>query len=149
CTPGQQARDASAMPVDGDTDITIGAFNGWDESFATAHLLKAVLGQQGYTVEVAAFEAAPAFAGTAQGDIDVITDVWMPVTHPQYLAQFGSDLTHLGCWYDNAKLTIAVNDSSPARSISDLATMTDQYGGKLFGIEPGAGLTKTTREKAI
>lgn len=149
CKPGQHAADTSTMPADGDTDITIGAFNGWDESFATAHLLKAVLEEDGYTVKVEAFEAAPAFAGTARGDIDVITDVWMPVTHPQYLEQFGDKLTHLGCWYDNAKLTIAVNDSSPAKSIADLATMADQYGGKLYGIEPGAGLTKTTREKAI
>lgn len=149
CKPGQHAADTTAMPADSDTDITIGAFNGWDESFATAHLLKAVLEQEGYTAKVSAFEAAPAFAGTAQGDIDFITDVWMPVTHPQYITQFGDDLTHLGCWYDNAKLTLAVNDSSPARSIADLPGMVDQYGGKIFGIEPGAGLTKATRDKAI
>ncbi|WP_432559773.1 glycine betaine ABC transporter substrate-binding protein [Granulicoccus sp. GXG6511] len=149
CSPGQHAEDASGLPEDGDTELTVGAFNGWDESFATAHLLKAVLEQNGYTVKVDAFEAAPAFAGTARGDIDVITDVWMPVTHPQYIEQFGDQLTHLGCWYDNAKLTIAVNDSSPARTIEDLATMSQDYGGKLFGIEAGAGLTKQTREKAI
>lgn len=149
CSPGEHAEDAGGMPADGDTEVTIGAFNGWDESFATAHLLKAVLEQEGYTVRVDAFEAAPAFTGTARGDIDVITDVWMPVTHPQYIEQFGDDLTHLGCWYDNAKLTIAVNDSSPARTIEDLATMADQYGGKLYGIEAGAGLTKQTRDEAI
>jgi glycine betaine/proline transport system substrate-binding protein len=149
CTPGQHAANASTMPADGDTDITIGAFNGWDESFATAHLLKAVLEQEGYTVTVSAFEAAPAFAGVAQGDIDFITDVWMPVTHPQYIDQFGDRLTHLGCWYDNAKLTLAVNGSSPARSIADLPDLAEQYGRKIYGIESGAGLTKTTREKAI
>lgn len=145
---------AAAAPGDGTgedkkTDLTIGAFNGWDESFATAHLLKAVLEEQGYTVTVKPFEAAPAFAGTAAGDIDVITDVWMPVTHPQYIDQFGDDLEHLGCWYDNAKLTLAVNESSPAQTIEDLASMSDEYGGKLYGIEPGAGLTKTTQESAI
>ncbi len=149
CKPGQHAADASGMPEDGDKNVTLGAFNGWDESFATTHLLKAVLEKEGYTVDIQAFEAAPAFTGTARGDIDVITDVWMPVTHPQYIDQFGDDLVHLGCWYDNAKLTIAVNDSSPAKSIADLATMKDEYGGQLYGIEPGAGLTKTTREKAI
>lgn len=149
CTPGQHAQDASGMPEDGEKNVTLGAFNGWDESFATTHLLKAVLEQEGYTVDIQAFEAAPAFTGTAQGDIDVITDVWMPVTHPQYIDQFGDDLVHLGCWYDNAKLTIAVNDSSPARTIADLKDMKDEYGGKLYGIEPGAGLTKTTREQAI
>ncbi|MDO5682135.1 MAG: glycine betaine ABC transporter substrate-binding protein [Propionibacteriaceae bacterium] len=149
CKPGEHAQDASGMPEDGEKNVTLGAFNGWDESFATTHLLKAVLEKEGYTVDIQAFEAAPAFTGTARGDIDVITDVWMPVTHPQYIDQFGDNLVHLGCWYDNAKLTIAVNDSSPAKTIADLATMKDEYGGKLYGIEPGAGLTKATREKAI
>lgn len=145
----QSVTDTQGTGQDSDTDITIGAFNGWDESFATAHLLKAVLAEQGYNVTVQAFEAAPAFAGTAGGDIDVITDVWLPTTHTSYIQQYGEQLVQLGCWYDNAKLTIAVNDSSPARSIEDLATMGDQYNNVLYGIEPGAGLTKQTQEKAI
>lgn len=152
CQPGQGAKsvaDTQGTGSDKDTQITLGAFNGWDESFATAHLLKAVLQQDGYKVDVQQFEAAPAFAGTAKGDIDVVTDVWMPTTHASYIKQYGDKLDQLGCWYNNAKLTIAVNDSSPAKSIADLATMGDQYGGKLYGIEPGAGLTKQTKEKAI
>ncbi|MGJ3508787.1 glycine betaine ABC transporter substrate-binding protein [Enemella sp. A6] len=149
CKPTDSVKDASGMDEDGKKDVTIGAFNGWDESFATAHLLKAVLEDEGYTVKVEAFEAAPAFAGVARGDIDVVTDVWMPVTHPQYIEEFGDDLVHLGCWYDNARLTIAVNDDSPAKSIADLADMADEYGGKLYGIEAGAGLTKVTQEEAI
>lgn len=147
CTVGSGA--APAEGEDANKELTIGAFNGWDESFATAHLLKAVLEQEGYTVTVEPFEAAPAFAGVAGGDIDVITDVWMPVTHPQYIEQFGEAMEHLGCWYDNAKLTIAVNEDSPAQSIADLPDLVDEYGGKLYGIEPGAGLTKTTQESAI
>ncbi|NLT30031.1 MAG: glycine betaine ABC transporter substrate-binding protein [Propionibacterium sp.] len=149
CTPTEYLEDASGMDEDGEKELTIGAFNGWDESFATAHLLKAVLEGEGYTVSVEAFEAAPAFAGVARGDIDFVTDVWMPVTHPQYIDEFGSDLVHLGCWYDNAKLTIAVNEDSPAQSIADLPDLADEYGGKLYGIEAGAGLTKVTQEEAI
>ena len=151
CTVGESfaAAEGEGTGEDKDTELTIGAFNGWDESFATAHLLKAVLEEEGYTVKVEAFEAAPAFAGVAAGDIDIITDAWMPVTHPQYIEQFGDDIEHLGCWYDNAKLTLAVNEDSPAKSIEDLPEMADEYGGKIYGIEPGAGLTKTTQEKAI
>ncbi|GAB3624370.1 hypothetical protein GCM10027418_24540 [Mariniluteicoccus endophyticus] len=152
CKVGKDAKDVSSVQGTGEDkkkEIKLAAFNGWDESFASAHLLKAVLEKDGYKVTVSAFEAAPGFAGMSKGDIDIITDVWMPVTHPQYLEQFGDKYTHLGCWYDNAKLTIAVNDTSPAKAIEDLAKMGDQYGNKLYGIEPGAGLTKTTKEKAI
>lgn len=151
CSPGQTAAPAEGEGTaeDQDTEITIGAFNGWDESFATAHLLKAVLEEDGYTVNIQPFEAAPAFAGVAGGDIDLITDVWMPVTHPQYIEEFGEDIEFQGCWYDNAKLTLAVNEDSPAQSIADLPDMVDEYGGKIYGIEQGAGLTKTTQEEAI
>ncbi|WP_026927682.1 glycine betaine ABC transporter substrate-binding protein [Granulicoccus phenolivorans] len=152
CQVGGQAKsvtDTQGTGQDKKKEIKIGAFNGWDESFATAHLLKAILTEQGYQVSVQSFEAAPAFAGTAGGDIDLVTDVWLPTTHASYIQQYGNQLVPLGCWYDNAKLTIAVNDSSPAKSIADLATMGDQYNNVLYGIEPGAGLTKQTQQKAI
>ncbi|WP_228389214.1 glycine betaine ABC transporter substrate-binding protein [Cumulibacter manganitolerans] len=140
---------SSVSGQDEDKNVTIGAFNGWDESFATAHLLKAVLEQDGYTVDIKAFDAAPGFTAVAQGDVDFLTDGWLPVTHADYLDKYGDQLDSLGCWYDNAKLTIAVNEDSPAKSIADLAEMGDEYNNSIVGIEPGAGLTKQTKEKAI
>lgn len=134
---------------DADKNITIGAFNGWDESYATAHLMKAVLEQDGYTVDIQSFDAGPGYTAVAQGDVDLLTDGWLPLTHAKYLDQYGDDLESLGCWYDNAKLTIAVNEDSPAKTIEDLATMGDEYNNTLVGIEAGAGLTQQTQEKAI
>ena len=72
-----------------------------------------------------------------------------PLTHADYLEQYGEDIEAHGCWYDNAKLTLAVNEDSPAQSIADLAEMGDEYGNRIVGIEAGAGLTKTTEESAI
>lgn len=149
CDMHKGVADASSLKADAKKDITIGAFNGWDESFATAHLLKAILEKDGYTVKIESFEAAPGYTGVANGDIDFLTDGWLPVTHASYLKKYGDKLESLGCWYDNAKLTIAVNDDSPAQSIGDLKKMGDKYGNKLIGIEPGAGLTMQTKDKAI
>lgn len=151
CDMKEGVKDVSSTSGTGDdkTDITIGAFNGWAESFATSHLMKAILEEDGYTVKVQAFEAAPGFTGVAQGDIDVLTDAWLPITHESYLEKYGDKMENLGCWYDNAKLTIAVNDDSPAKSIADLKEMGDEYNNALIGIEAGAGLTKQTKEEAI
>ncbi len=148
CDMHKGVKDASSEKADTKKDITIGAFNGWDESFATAHLLKAVLQKDGYTVNIKAFEAAPGYTGVANGDIDFLTDGWLPVTHADYLKKYGDKLEDLGCWYDNAKLTIAVNEDSPAKTIGDLKKMGDKYDNQLIGIEAGAGLTKQTK-KAI
>ncbi|WP_392508313.1 glycine betaine ABC transporter substrate-binding protein [Naumannella halotolerans] len=149
CTPGAESADITSTAPDADSEITIGTFNGWDESVAVAHLTKAVLEEDGYTVNIEAFDAGPGYVALDAGDIDLLVDSWLPLTHEDYLEQYGDNLEAMGCWYDNAKLTIAVNDDSPAQSIADLAEMGDEYGNRLVGIEPGAGLTRITKEEAI
>ena len=149
CTPAAESADLSSMNADEDKEISIGAFNGWDESFAAAHLTKYVLEQEGYTVNIEAFDAGPAYQAVAGGDIDFLMDSWLPLTHADYVEQLGDKIEPAGCWYNNAKLTIAVNEDSPAQSIADLKDMGGDYDNTLYGIEAGAGLTKTTQEQAI
>jgi glycine betaine/proline transport system substrate-binding protein len=130
-------------------EITIAAFNGWDESIAASYLWQSVLEDEGYEANVKMADAAPVFAGLAGGDYDLTLDVWLPSTHEDYVKQYGDELEDLGTWYDNAKLTIAVNEDSPATSLADLAENAEAYGNRLIGIEPGAGLTRITNEKVI
>src|SRR5690625_2785217 len=132
-----------------ETELEIGIFSGWDESYAASYLFQNILEEQGYTVELNEYDAAPMFTGVADGDIDMTLDAWLPITHEDYIGQFGEDMTSLGCWYDNAVLTIAVNEDSPAESLDELNEHADAYGGELYGIEEGAGLTRVTREEAI
>ncbi|MCI4011784.1 glycine betaine ABC transporter substrate-binding protein [Brevibacterium sp. ZH18] len=148
CKPGEGSKDVAGT-TDDEKTVTLGIFSGWDESYATIYLLKNVLESDGYTVKTEELDAGPMFTGVAKGDIDFFTDGWLPLTHESYIKQFGDKLVDHGCWYDNAKLTIAVNDDSPAKTIGDLKDMGDKYDNTLYGIEAGAGLTKTTKEKAI
>lgn len=134
---------------DDDTDLTIGIFEGWDESYASAYLFQAIMEEQGYTVNFTELEAGLTYAGLANGDIDFTTDGWLPVTHPQYIDQYGDSLENLGCWYDNASLTIAVNEDAPIQSLAELSENIDEFGGTLYGIEPGAGLTSITDEEVL
>ena len=149
CTPGEGSKDTTAMKADGKKDITIGAFNGWDESFATAGIMKNVLEKDGYKVTIKGFDAGPGYAGLVAGDIDLLTDTWLPITHADYVKRYGDKMKSLGCWYDNAKLTIVVNKGSKAKTIGDLKSIGDEYGNTLYGIEAGAGLTKVTQQSAI
>ncbi|NNG36812.1 glycine betaine ABC transporter substrate-binding protein [Nakamurella sp. DB0629] len=149
CDMTAGVKDASSMQADSEKSITIGSFSGWDESTATAYLMKNVLESDGYTVDVKTLDAAPAFVAAAKGDVDVLTDVWLPTTHKTYIDKYGDQLEPLGCWYDNAKLTIAVNSSSPAKSIEDLKSMAGEYNNTLVGIEPGAGETGVVKDTMI
>lgn len=149
CTPGEHSKDITSMKPDSKRTLTIGAFNGWDESFATAGVVKNVLEKNGYKVTIKPFDAGPGYAGLVSGDIDLLTDTWLPLTHAEYVKRYGDRMEDLGCWYDDAKLTIAVNKDSRAKSIGDLRTMGSDYGNTLYGIEAGAGLTATTKNSAI
>ncbi|WP_166346637.1 glycine betaine ABC transporter substrate-binding protein [Phytoactinopolyspora limicola] len=148
--PCTTTEGAAAIPDpegtgDDQTDLTIGIFDGWDESYASAYLFQAVLQDMGYSVDFEELEAGVTYAGVAAGDIDFMTDGWLPVTHPQYLEQYGDDLESLGCWYDNAKLTIAVNEDAPVQSLAELADYADEFtGSAVYGIDAGAGLTDIT-----
>lgn len=141
--------DESAAATEDETEISIGIPSGWDEGIAVSHLWTAILEDEGYTVESQTADVGVIYTGLAGGDFDVTFDVWLPYTHASYLEEYGEEVTDLGYWYDDAKLTIAVNEDSPAQSLEDLAGMADEYGNKLVGIEAGAGLTKITQEEVI
>lgn len=149
CTPGSESEDATEVGVDDDKNITMAVFNGWDETFATVYLLKNVLEEDGYTVDVPELEAGPAYQALARGDVDFITDAWLPLTHSSYIDQVGDQTSPQGCWYDTARNTIAVSEDSPAKSIEDLKEMGDEYDNTIVGIEAGAGLTKAVKENVI
>jgi len=146
CTPGADSKDVSKEKADDNKKVAIGAFNGWDESFAAAHLMKKVLTDDGYTVDIKKFDAGPGYTALANGDIDFLMDSWLPQTHADYIKKYGDKLEDHGCWYNNAKLTIAVNKDSKAKSIEDLKSMGKDYDNTIYGIEPGAGLTKAAKQ---
>jgi glycine betaine/proline transport system substrate-binding protein len=130
--------------------VTLGIIPSWTDGLSTAHLWKDVLGDEGYDVEIKEIaDAAPLYTGVANGDIDVYPSAWPEVTHAAYLDEYGEDLEDLGAYYEGAKLTFAVPEYTEIDSIADLEGNADRFGGKIIGIEPGAGLTKAAKESVI
>lgn len=129
-------------------EVSIGVPSGWDEGIAVSELWTQILTDEGYDVKSETADIGVVFTGLSKADFDVTFDTWLPITHQDYVEKYKDDISDLGTWYDDAKLTIAVNEDSPAKSIADLKSMGSDYNDKLVGIEPGAGLTKQTK-KAI
>lgn len=151
---GGSGTDAAATggsgAAGGDREITMGIIPSWTDGLSTAYLLKNVLESEGYTVKITELsEAAPLYAGLANGDIDIYPSAWPEVTHKAYMDQYGKDLEDLDTYYTNAKLTMAVPDYVNIQSIDELPAHASELGGKVVGIEPGAGLTKITKEKVF
>jgi glycine betaine/proline transport system substrate-binding protein len=122
--------------------VGVGSFN-WDESVATANLWAAVLADRGYKADVRTYDPGAAFTGLSSGSLDYITDAWLPGTHASYMKQYGANYTDLGPWYDETSLEIAVPSYvKDVRTMADLKGRSAEFGGRIYGIEPGAGETK-------
>ncbi|QUX29465.1 glycine betaine ABC transporter substrate-binding protein [Nocardiopsis akebiae] len=122
----------------------------WEEGIAVTHMWQAILEEKGYDVTITDVDVAPMYQGAANGDVDLFLDTWLPVTHADYWEEYGDQLEDLGAWYDNAKLTITVPSyMEDVNSIPDLADHADDLGGRIVGIDPGAGLTRVTQEEAM
>ncbi|MCJ1701194.1 ABC transporter permease/substrate binding protein [Rathayibacter festucae] len=145
------AGPATTVSVDnGDrTDVTLAVFQGWDEGIAASRLWGAVLEEEGYDVTLQSIDVAPGFSGLASGDYDLALDTWLPITHGDYLDEYGDRIVDLGAWNDDAKLTIAVNEDAPIDTLEELAANPEVVGNRLVGIEPGSGLNGITTDAVI
>ena len=126
----------------GGKELRLGINSGWIESVAVAALTKVVLERDlGYeTVELQDVELGPLFQGVVGGDVDAFQDVWLPNTHKQYFAEVEDEVVHLEPWYTGeVNLGLAVPNYVEAQSIADLPRYREEFGGRIVGIEPGAG----------
>ncbi|PRX43416.1 glycine betaine/proline transport system substrate-binding protein [Prauserella shujinwangii] len=145
---GGQGQGGGESPLQG-KDVTIGVFSGWEEGIAASYLWGHILEDAGANVSYETADPGPVYAGVAQGQFDVSFDAWLPATHEDYWAEHKDSIEDLGVWYDNAPLTIAVNEDAPIQSLEELGEHADEFGGQIVGIEPGAGLTRITKEQVI
>jgi glycine betaine/proline transport system substrate-binding protein len=140
---------AAGVGEEANKEIKIGVIP-WDEDIAVTNLWEALLEERGYQVEQTQLEVGGLYSGVANGDLDLFMDAWLPATHEDYWAQFGSQIDDLTVWFENAPLTWVVPAYvEDVSSIEDLQGNGDMFGGKVVGIEAGSGLMRVSREDVI
>jgi glycine betaine/proline transport system substrate-binding protein len=139
----------AAVDVGKGRSVRIGDFN-WDESVASANLWQAALTDRGYKATVSTYDPGAAFTGLSSGSLDYITDAWLPTTHASYMKQYGKNYTDLGAWYDRTSLEVSVPSYvKGVKTMADLKGRSAEFGGRIIGIEPGAGETKLLQTKVL
>lgn len=133
---------------DGDKGtITLGYLPAWTDGLSTAYLLQDQLERLGYTVEMdEQVDAGVLYTSLSEGGFDVYPSAWPEVTHASYMEEYGDRIDDLGAYYEGAVLTIAVPEYVDIDSIEELKGAADRFEGKIYGIEPGAGLTAQTQD---
>ena len=74
------------------------AYANW--SIAMTYMVRTILQEQGYDVELLNADLAPIFTSLSRKKADVFMDVWLPVTMNDYIAQYGDKLEIIGEVYD-------------------------------------------------
>ncbi|MBA4603869.1 ABC transporter permease/substrate binding protein [Thermoactinomyces mirandus] len=120
----------------------------WESEIASTNVVKEVLEQQGYEVDLLETQATPMWQGVAQGDADAHVAGWLPVTAKIMAEQFKGQYEDLGANLKGARVGLVVPKYVKADSIAELNQYKDKFGGKIIGIDPGAGVMQST-EKLI
>lgn len=131
--------------------ITLGYLPSWADGLSTAYLLENQLEELGYEVEhLPQSDAGALYTGLAQGEIDLYPSAWPEATHRGYMDRYGEDIEDLGAYYTGATLNLSVPSYvDDVDSIADLADQSERFGNTVYAIEPGAGLTRATREDVL
>ncbi|EMG35779.1 ABC-type proline/glycine betaine transport system, periplasmic component [Desulfocurvibacter africanus PCS] len=125
------------------------AYVEWDCAVASTNVVRAVLQEKlGYDVEILPVAAAAMWQAVATGDVDGMVTAWLPETHKNYADRLKGKFENLGPIVGGAKLGWAVPKYVDIDSIADLNTHADKFDGRVYGIDPGAGLMQLS-EKAL
>ncbi|MFO7816912.1 MAG: glycine betaine ABC transporter substrate-binding protein [Thermodesulfobacteriota bacterium] len=131
----------------GQKDVEL-AYVEWAETVASTNVIKAVLEDMGYDVDIISVSAAAMWKGTAAGDVDGFTGAWLPVTHSDYKEQLQDQVDLLGKNLTGARIGLAVPTYVDIDSIAELPANAEKFDSQIVGIDPGAGIMGKT-EKAV
>lgn len=122
------------------------AYVEWASEVASTNVVRAVLEDQGYDVEMSSLSAAAMWQALSYGDADAIVAAWLPTTHADYFDRVKDSVEDLGTNLDGTKLGLVVPAYSDMDTITDIDKNSDAIDGQIVGIDPGAGLMSLTED---
>ena len=129
-----------------DQSITFG-MTPWTSTIPPTTIAMLLLEEMGFEVNQIEADAGGVYTGLSRGDIDVFMDAWLPDMHANYMEQFGNNIEQTSISYPNGELGWVVPTYvDEVNTIDDLKGNEAMFGGEMYGIEEGAGMTFTSRE---
>jgi glycine betaine/proline transport system substrate-binding protein len=116
----------------------------WSSEIASTNVVKTVLEELGYQVEMLSVSAAAMWQAVASGDADAHVAAWLPSTHAHYFAAVKDRIEDLGANLEGTKIGLVAPTYVTINSITELNANRDKFQGKIIGIDPGAGLMSKT-----
>ncbi len=115
---------------------------GWTDIALTNASAEVILTALGYETSQTLLGLDVTFLSLKTGDLDVFQGNWRPVQDDQYKSYFeDGSVEVIGVNLKGAKFTLAVPkyvSDAGVTTYADLAAHTDEFGGKIYAIEPGS-----------
>lgn len=143
----EQEPDNNETTTDETKTIKLGSTT-WDDGRATSNVFKHILESEGYEVELIYGDLGGVYQGLADGNLDFYVSAWLPGTQGNYWDRYSEDLVIVNNLSSGARTGLVVPSYVPVDTIEGLNEHKEEFGGKIQGIEPGAGIMKQT-ENAI
>lgn len=122
------------------------AYANWAEGVALSNLAGVVLEDElGYNVITKMTPVSNVFDLVASGEYHFFADAWLPKTHGGYMDANSDQIVKVGTIFQQAKTGLVVPEYVDISSIADLRNSADAYNGKIIGIDPTAGIMKSTK----
>lgn len=121
----------------------------WPCAVATTNLVKAVIEERlGRPCEILPVSVAVKYQSLALGEADATVCAWLPNTQKTYWDKVKNKVDDLGALVGGARIGWVVPDYVPYKTVAELKGKAKEFGGKIYGIDPGAEYM-TLSEKAI
>ncbi len=114
----------------------------WGTAYSSSYVIKQVLEEAGYNVELDFVDIGVAYQGVVLGDLDCYTDAWIPACHEKYMEKYGDQLDLLGYNMNGTRIGMIVPSYVPIDSIDELKGHAEEFDGKIISIEPGSGTVR-------
>lgn len=98
------------------------AYVNWETETASTNVVKLVLEELGYDVELTMVDMGVAFQGLSDGDVDGMLIAWLPVGAASYYEKYKDEIVDLGPNLEGAQQGFVVPEYMDIDSIDDLPT---------------------------
>jgi len=137
----------STLATDDDNDKKVElTYVEWSSEVASTNVIKVVLEELGYKVDIIPVSAAVMWQAVASGDADGLVAAWLHTTHAHYLTAVKHKVENLGPNLRGTKIGLVVPQYVTIDSIEELNANANNFKRKIIGIDPGAGLMTKTEQ---